>query len=276
MPLHLQSIVNDEQETELFSWIVTQSANDDYDEVMVSGDKYIHIVRNVDDSLSGETVGRIVYTIKINEANKCLEIKDIDMVLNSENLVEIEFLKILEGSSESNEYYEVELIDGGQHIEVETVFRHMELEELLHTRCKVSACAFPFSINLYENISAFNAKNGFSVPIKVAGIENAVAGFSDDFACPGSVMTDDKEEHFSYLIGTAKAIKDCSLQFGEIKLSVLIVDVNTALGIIPVIMSKKVFDLSEMSEGCIIEMYADIKASILATDLEREVKNEEH
>ena len=47
--------------------------------------------------------------------------------------------------------------------------------------------------------------------------------------------------------------------FGE-KVSFLIVDVDSGMGVIPVAMSQECFDLEELAVGKVLEMRADIKA----------------
>lgn len=78
MPLHLNSITNDSQNSEPLAWML-QKGMDECDSIFITEDqKYFHIRCNILDRLSGQNIGKLVYTILHGE--KTLEIKDLDIV----------------------------------------------------------------------------------------------------------------------------------------------------------------------------------------------------
>ena len=100
MPLHLNSITNDSQKAEPLAWIL-QKGIDECDSVFISDDnKYFHIRGNIIDRLSGQPIGKMVYTILHD--NKVLEIKDLDMVWNNSVPTLLQFNKLRDGSSDAN------------------------------------------------------------------------------------------------------------------------------------------------------------------------------
>ena len=70
------------------------------------------------------------------------------------------------------------------------------------------------------------------------------------------------DEHYSFLIGSVKSYSDVSWEFGEFKLDFVVATLDTALGNIPVAMSRDVFDLSALSVDSVIAMKADIKVDL--------------
>ena len=81
---------------------------------------------------------------------------------------------------------------------------------------------------------------------------------------------DHSEECFSFLFGTARKIRPTEIQVGQERIRFLIVDIETAFGLLPTAMSEEVFDLKKLKLGAIIVMYADIKADLSAAAYERE------
>ena len=154
MPLHLNSITNDSQNSEPFAWML-QKGMDECDSIFITEDqKYFHIRCNILDKLSGQNIGKLVYTILHGE--KTLEIKDLDIVWNNDTPTLLQFNTLRDGSSDTNEYYEAETVEEGQHLEIETVNRHVVPEDILNTEREVFISAFPFELSVYADIDAFN------------------------------------------------------------------------------------------------------------------------
>ena len=260
MPLHLNSITNDNQKAEPLAWIL-QKGMDECDSVFVSEDnKYFHIRGNIIDRLSGEPIGKIVYTIL--HGDEVLEIKDLDIVWNNSVPTMLQFNKLRDGSSDANEYYEAETVDEGQHLELETVNRHVVSEDIVNTKREAFISAFPFELNVFANIQAFNEWAGFKREITVGNTGFKVGGYSERFMMPGGMFNAKKksDESYSFVIGTVKSYRDVEIAFGETVYPFVLAQLDTALGVIPVSMGRDVFDIEKIQEGCIIAMNADIKA----------------
>ena len=258
MPLHFQSITEDDQSPELLAELFREPLENP-SSLFVSKDKYIHAQANIRDEISGDNFGKLVYTIKSNEEKKVNEVLDLDIVLNNETKTRLEFLSLREGSSDANEYYDVAEINDDGHLEIETVNRHSMEGELVGAQRDVSLCAFPFELTVYETIDAFDKAMGFDKEIKTEGFDFSVKGFSEKFIMPGGSMADD-DESYTFLLGKVISYRDVIWRLGTIELSFIITWLDTALGAIPAAMSRKVFDLSALREGVIIAMNADIKA----------------
>lgn len=262
MPLHLNSITNDSQKAEPLAWIL-QKGMDECDSVFITEDqKYFHIRCNIVDRLTGKAIGRIVYTILHGE--KVLEIKDLDIVWNNDTATLLQFNILRDGSSDSNEYYEAETVDEGQHLEIETVNRHVVSADILDTEREVYISAFPFELSVYHDINEFNKWAGFNREITVGDTELKVGGFSEKFMMPGGLLNAEKksDERYSFVIGKAISYRDVEIAFGETIYPFVLAQVDTALGVIPVSMGRDVFDLENLQVGCIIAMNADIKADL--------------
>ena len=266
MPLHLNSITNDSQKAEPLAWIL-QKGMDECDSVFGTEDnKYFHIRGNILDRISGQPIGRIVYTIF--HTGKALEIKDLDIVWNNPTPTIIQFNKLRDGSSDANEYYEAETVDENQHFELETVNRHIVSEDVVNTKREVFVSAFPFELNVYTDIDAFNEWAGFGREITVGNTDIKVGGFSEKFMMPGGLFNDKKksDESYSFVVGRVVSYQDVEIAFGETVYPFVLAQVDTALGIIPVSMGRDVFDLENLREGCIVAMNADIKADFAKDD----------
>ena len=263
MPLHLDSITNDNRDSSLLAWMLQEGMND-CDAIFISEDHlFFHIQKNIVDLITNDVIGRLIYTIKNNEERKTLEVLDLDIVLNNPNPSTLRFLDLRSGS-EANEYYEVETLEDEQHLEIETVNRHTEPGDLLKTERNVYISVFPFQLSVYESINEFNKWAGFEKPVTVGNTDLKVGGFSETFTMIGGMFEGkgDREEHYSFMLGTIESFRDVKIAFGETILDFVIASVNTALGVVPVTMGREVFDLSNLSQGCIVAMNADVKADI--------------
>lgn len=262
MPLHLNSITNDSHNAETLAWIL-QDGMDECDSVFITEDrKYLHIRRPIKDLRSGEELGQTIYTLKMKE--DALEVLDIDMVWRNDRPTKLRFNTLREGSSDANEYYEAETADNEQHLEIETVNRHIVQGELLDTEREVFASAFPFALTVFADIDAFNKWAGFKEERSIADTGLKIGGFSETFMMPGGLFDPDKRqsESYSFLIGKVVSYQDVEIAFGKTVLSFVFAQVETGLGIIPISMGREVFDLSELKPGCIIAMNADIKVDV--------------
>lgn len=258
MPLHLNSITNESENADLLTWLI-QKGMDEYDSLFITEDKkYFHIRSNIKDRISGQNIGRIVYTIF--HAGKALEIKDIDIVLNNPVPTRLLFNILKDASSDRNEYYEAETVNAGAPLELETVNRHIIPDDLLNTERDVYISAFPFKLSIFNDIKEFNTWAGFGNSITLNGTDFNVEGFSEKFIMPGGAFGNN--EIYTFIIGKVVSFRDVEIAFGETVLRFILVHADTALGTIPIAVGRDVFDTENICEGCIIAMNADIKADL--------------
>lgn len=263
MPLHFGSITQDSQDSRLLEYLIHDGL-DGADVYLASKDKkYLHVARYMRDSVSGDRIGKIVYTLFNDHERKTLQILDIDIVLDGGQVTQLNFLQKLPDSSDANEYYDVEVVDGQQHLRIETVNRHCVDGEILGSTQEVLASAFPFRLSIHEDIDALNRELGFKErPIRLGDTEMKMGGLSPTFAAPSDVFHNQEfdGEVFSYVIGVVKSTRDVTIEFGERSLPFTIVLLESALGSLPTAVSREVFDLEELAPGKVISMFADIKA----------------
>ena len=260
MPLHLNSITNDYENSGILAWIFSQASNSELGFASKTSN-YFHLFKPLIDSKSNQQVARIVFTLKNNDAEKRLEVLDVDIVFENPQAAELEFLSLREGSSDSNEYYDVELKnEQNGHMSIETVNRHMIEGEITGSTRNVHLCAFPFKLSIYNSMDDLNKALGFANPIKVGGTDLEVSGYSDEFVATGDAFGAQEGETFSFIIGKIKDYRDVVIQMGEDSISFVLANVITGSGAMPVPMGKDVFDLQNLHEGCYVAMQADVKA----------------
>lgn len=81
MPLHLNSITNDSQNSEILAWMLREGM-DKCDSIFITEDqKYLHIRCNIEDRLTDDSIGKMVYTLL--HGDKAIEVLDLDIVMNS-------------------------------------------------------------------------------------------------------------------------------------------------------------------------------------------------
>ena len=262
MPLRLDSITKNSQDSSLIAWIL-QRGTQECDSAFATPDKkYIHMKRKILDRSSHEKIGEIVFTLQ--NTGTQLEILDMDIILVSENVSRIRFEDLRE-RSDSNEYYEVSTIGEDSHLVIETVNRFTEPKELINTERDVHISMFPFQVNLYKDIDEFNRWAGFSKPIEAGkGTGLFVHGLSERFSMPGGMMSNKKNDdgNYSFIVGTVKSFRDVSPDFGDNRLPFVLVKVDTAVGVVPVAMGRDVFDLKKLSVGCVVAMNTVVKADV--------------
>ncbi len=246
----------------VLAWLV-QEGLDGCDAVFADREgQYLHLRRSITDTLTDQVIGKVSYTLK--KEDKALQILDLDITMDNEVTTALRFNRRRETSSDANEYYMVELAEAVGHLEIETVNRHTVEGELEGTVRDVSVSAFPFELSIYEDMDALNKSLGFDTPITNEHTGLTVSGYSDRFIMPGGTFRGG-EESYSFVIGEVVSFRDVEIALGEVRLPFVLARVDTALGIIPVVMGREVFDIADIKNGCVVGMNADIKAD-LATD----------
>ena len=267
MPLHLSSISDkEERNAAIVSWLLNTGVHECGAASASEDKRFLYLAGNIDDYLSQQAVGRVIFTLMRDEENKQLKLLDIDLIMNNDTPTRVRFLKRREGSSGANEYYNVETCSGCQHMVVETVKRHMEPRSLEGTERDVHISMFPFRLTVYDAMEDFDRAAGISGPAAAGGSGPAVSGFSERFCMPGDILDSDKSSdgNYSFIVGKVKGFRYAVTEFGETRLSFIVARVDTAAGIVPVAMSRDVFDLSKLKKDCIVAMSAYVKADIAA------------
>lgn len=264
MPLHFNSITGGSQTPRLLAWILTEALGR-CDKLLISADKrFLHVRADIPDDLTGDVIGGFVFTLDVKEDEEHVLIKDIDIVFDPVGPTVLEFLELRPESSDANEYYDVLVPEGGQRLQIETVNRHAIAGLLAGTERKVRISAFPFRLSLHSSMKALNRSLGLDRKITVKGTDLVIGGLSETFAAPGGMLVDDEEEAetYSVIIGTVVSVREVQITLGEVSLPFLLVQLDTALGVIPVAMSREVFDIEGIGPGMVVYMSADVKADL--------------
>ena len=269
MPHRLHAIIDGFDQARVLADLLMRSGEDP-DEVFVSEDrKYLHSFLGLKDERTGADFGSLVFTLWVNEKEKHIEIKDLDVVINNEETASLEFLSLMAGSSDSNEYYHVQT-GGGAHFIIETVNRHAVEGSVLNTTRDVKLSAFPFELTVYDDIWEVNRAFGFGEGIHVGNTDLVVHGMSETFTMTGGVLGDEKDDtNYSFMLGTVVSFQDVTWKLGEYTLDFIIARARTAAGVMPVVLSRDYFDLEKLKAGSILAMNADIKALMAWKDRQR-------
>lgn len=264
MPLHLEALT--EKDTpEILSWILGEELQSINDAFAQSNKRYFLGSTPLRDKKSGKEIGKYVYTIFSNLEKQRNEILDLDIVLNNNTPVELSFDTKRKESSASNEYYEAVTLEKEQHLIVETVNRYVIEAEIEGKQVSVYASAFPYELTVFDDEKAFNKFCGLENPIEIANTGMFVHGSGTDFISPGGLFGKREEEEtpWSLVIGVVEEFEDVTIAFGENTREAYLIYLNTAIGILPTLAGKEMFDLKRLSKGKIIGMNAYIKANFV-------------
>lgn len=262
MPVHFDALTEDYKNPSALAWLLQDGINA-CNSVFISPDQmYFHMQAPMLDALSQEEIGKIVYTVKRNDEMQTLEVLDLDFILSGKGHTGLLFLKKRHGSSDSNEYYDVEVTDEGQHLVIETVNRYTVPGEIEGSERGVRISVFPFELTVYKDIDDFNYRMGFRKMIAVADTGLKVGGLSERFAMPGDMVGKNGDNNFSFLVGTVQSYRDVQICLGDVTWNFVLADVVTGLGCVPVAIGRDVFDLSQLAPGVVVGMNADVKADL--------------
>lgn len=232
--------------------------------VYATADKrLLHSVRFLFDEKRKDCIGKTVFTVENN--GKALNIIDLDLTLNSESAIPIRFLERLPLSSEANEYYNAETIEQRRGFQLETVNRHTLPFDIEGTVQNVYVSAFPFKLNVYDDMDELNAELGFAKGVRVGKTDLIVHGYSPMFLGSGESLgnTEEADEPFSFVIGNVKSFREVSVRFVDYAVRFYIIYLETALGLLPVAANDEYFDLRKLNEGKVVAMFAAIKADFV-------------
>ena len=255
MPIHLSSLTKKSDDSSILAEML-MGALDHADAAVVSEDRnYIQMAQFMTDLHTGQRIGKLIYTMFRNEKEKSLNVLDLDITLDSVGTTELEFLEILPGSSDANEYYDVASVNEGQHLQIETVNRNFIKQEIRNTTQAVRVSAFPFRLTVYEDLNDLNRQLGYT-ELKVKALGKNLAGLHEHFAAPGNIIRGGPfdGEVFSVIV------RDVEVCFGNYRIPFVIAQIDSALGLLPTAMGRDVFNLDGLAPGRAIMMYTDIKA----------------
>jgi len=262
MPVHFNSFIADKEEqlkSKLFSDIVTKYT-EEADNVFVNDDKTkIHMTSYFKDVNTKKNIGKVVITLIVRKDN--IELIDSDIVLLSDKKIKLHFDEKLEQSSEANEYYMVYDLENERHFDIETVNRYCVKEELEDSDCDAYLSAFPFQLDLYENDEEMNKALGMGEEVDIHGIGKKVIGMDPKMMSDGRVVTGSNKP-CSFIIGQVKDYKDVEVDIANNIIKFKIIDLETAIGNMPVAVHGENFDLSKLKKYVFLGMIADVKADL--------------
>ncbi len=120
--------------------------------------------------------------------------------------------------------------------------------------------------NMFEDMRGFNEFMGFSKPVKVGPTNYHVDGLSDTFIAPANMIMKKSEDGESFIVGIVISCQDVKVNMGKADLTFVIAQVKTALGIVPVAMSRDVFNIDGICPGKVLAMAAVVKADLAKPD----------
>lgn len=265
MPLHLEALT-EQQSSEILAWILDKELQKINDAFAQSNKCYFLGATPFVDKNTGKQIGKYVFTFFSNIEMQRNEILDIDIVLDNDTSVELLFDTKLKESSEANEYYEAVTVETEQHLIVETVNRYVIESEIEEKNISIYASAFPYELTVFDDEEAFNKFCGFENPVEAGNTGFFVHGLGTNFIAPGGVFSDNSngdESPWSFVVGTVENFSEATISFGDKECEAYIIYLNTAIGILPTLAGKEMFDMRGLSKGKIIGMNAYIKANFV-------------
>ena len=243
MPIRIHEIFADDDEkrkdlvTDITSLIRSRNPDRGYHN---EGKGIYLLAYDINDSISKDTVLKIVYTIHEHDGIK--EIIDVDEVIPNEELISLDFEKRESEDRLENEEWMCEY-DGRKNI-VETVNRHLIKGDLKGVQ-KVSLSAMPYAeIVFAQDIDKINEAFDWH--------NTEVKGFAEDYIGMGM------------LICTILSHRKVNLKLIEKEYSCIIAELNTGFGKMTAVFSEKYED--EIIDGHCVRMYADLKADFSCGD----------
>ncbi len=254
MPLRQESYFKEKDQTKFLSDAITFTTKRGE---LVFSSKNANFFMNefeLKDKKTGIYYGFLFSLLKVNEEKIHLELMDLDMTIKNPKTDNIHILERLPASGGANEYYMAET-DDGTHFIIETVNRHAVWDDNIEDKkMNPNLSAFAFKINIHDSIDEYNSKlDNFPIDSKAG----KVTGFADTFAMPAD---NDTKAPYTYFLGTVEKVVDVHTRLLNSALDFSIIYANTFFGLLPIVASKKLFALSDLAKGKLIEVCADIKA----------------
>ena len=261
MPVHFNSFITDKKDlkTKLFADIITKYTNE-ADNLFVSEDKNkIHMTSYFKDVHTKDIIGKVVITLIVRPKN--IELVDTDIVLLTDHKTKLHFEKKLDQSSEANEYYIVYDLEQEKHFDIETVNRYFISEEIENKDKDAYLSAFPFQLNVFENEDEMNKVLGMGKEVDIPALGKKVITMDPRMMSDGRIITG-LNEPCSFIIGQVNDFKDVEVDIAGNIIKFKIINLDTAIGNMPVAVHGENFDLSKLKKSVLIGMVADIKADL--------------
>lgn len=273
MPLRLDALLKDDS-PDILSWMLGVGLQNPEDIFASKDGQYLHMSNALMDAKTNTQVGRYIFTIFLDTKRKTLSVRDVDIVLDNTVPVCLDFISKYKASSDANEYYEVVTEEMEQHLCIETVNRHTISGDILGTKQAVYASAFPFKVAIYDDLADLNRAVGFDERlVKVGDEEYAVGGLSDTFTGVGGVFSGEQaaeEDIWTLMVGVVDSYQNVALKFGDTTCEACIVQLKTALGMLPTVMGKELFETDKLAPGKVVLMNACIKANFVQDKYRKE------
>ncbi len=251
MPIRYESYAKEEDQARILNDIVVTTLTKGFPAFISKDQKFLLIAYPLENQSTKTIFGEAYILNKLNDEITNLEIQDVDLVIKN-RAKEIHLSDRLIASSDANEHYIAEY-DSAEFV-IETVNRHAIWEDNLENKdYKVGLSAFAFQIGVYDNIEAYNSQYDFNG----GDFAGRIVGFSEKFVMP---KDEESDTPYTYFLGTVVDVKDVKVKLTEVILDFSIILVDSFLGKLPVVASKKIFNLRNLEKGKLLAVSADIKA----------------
>ncbi len=254
MPLRQESYLTEAENNDIIGDLIETVTKKSFPAFLSKDELHLLAAYPLADQSNGKVFGEITTLVKSSDEK--IEIIDCDLTIDNKNQ-SLHFINRLPASSEANEYYTVALPDTDIRFVIETVNRYAVWDDKIENQdLKVRLSAFAFRILVHDNIEAYNKSIGFSPFDSKIG---QVVGLSEVFCMPKDEET---KNPYTFFLGTVKDIKDVKTKLTKKFMEFSIIFVECFSGILPVVVSKKLFDLSKLQKGKLVEISASIKADL--------------
>ncbi|MDD6358329.1 MAG: hypothetical protein PUG15_09630, partial [Bacteroidales bacterium] len=100
--------------------------------------------------------------------------------------------------------------------------------------------------------------------VEVRNTGRFVQGLSTQFTMPGGLLDKDSDEDpWTFIVGTIKNYTAVTIAFGDISYEAYVVHLETALGELPTLVGRELFDTTNIAAGKIVGMKACIKVNFV-------------
>ena len=114
---------------------------------------------------------------------------------------------------------------------------------------------------MFENEYEINKALGLGEEIDIPALGKKVITMDPKMMADGRVMIG-ANEPCSFIIGEVTDFKDVEVNIADNIIKFTIIDLDTAIGNMPVAVHRENFDLSKLKKGVLVAMAADIKADL--------------
>lgn len=217
-----------------------------------------HFRKEIIDENTEEPLGNVIVSMVADQNTGKSMYVDVDLSFYSEKPVPIQLEgKIGENSFANQHFNALYLERAEQHFWLETVNRFGSNPELEGLEVSAYISIFPQRVTVYKDLVELNKAYGLpkeinNPAIREIGITSIT--YSDSFIAA--------IEDYNKLFGTVVSMKDVEVHLEPLTLSFVLAQVRTAFGIVPVAMSRELFDLKELAPGCALDIEGRVVADL--------------